>query len=1001
MRYFTDSGKEFDELLALDKPADTSQNLFGQKILSTGLLVLEPTDTVAKGMILLNKAQFDFSHVLVRDQLESNYSTAGAVYNGIHSANLTYPDWTTSDFALEPLEPILSEAPPSYSTRSIQVSLDRSSRLKSTQVQPLSSEGTPESNNTSKLDPAVLFDAVMNASFSGVLTTPKSESAHRFLNLAALPLLQGVSNVQEPYLQWLMDTQTMIPQVEGAFKGIAVQFAAQDLMRSNSEQANGSILCSQDRLQVKEVPVMVMAVCLILGSLIALSMVYMRPWDVVPREPNSILGIAAILNSSEDFKALLTDPLPVDKKKIPREETIASVLKDGTHTYTVLVPGTSAADRRPDVPKHRSKEIAQWRPLPLQPWAKAGALLLTLLTICSLEVLQQMSDKHHGFAGIDLSNRESGRYAATFVPTLILVGIAALASALNFNITLLSPYRAMRDRPCPPGRCIQANDLGRWPLFQAFQSLRRRHFAACATSFASIIAGFLTIAVSGLYTLETVDKSTDVTLSRSDGFRTEWYGNIYSDGNAAAVLGFISWQNLSYPAWTYDDLAFPSVSVNNNDKSIHELGRSVSVVIPAQRAVLKCTLADPQKTIVMKNTTKPQIFNKDFAMQSEMTKTCTGNKSATPYYFDNYGELSPHDFGAAMSQLTYPLEGLPIAYPNDYLDGVPGPRPGCSSLAFYFGTFGPAPTYLPAAITAFTCTQHIQEYPVTYPLHSAFLPTRNGSTFAVPGLDAFYTAVVHGAHGVPAAELVGPANAPRLVDATEKLYGRYMAQVLSLKMRESLNVSDGAAFPQVQGVLTSQELSVVQNAGPKMALQAMLAVMAACGVAAWVLMRTTALLPHNPCSVAGVAALLVGGGVWADGGAGDDGLGVSRDGGGDQNAGRSREEGEEGEEEGLDRCRRRDADGAGAGDDASSAGVEVSSADTALGMHHGEEAENDLQPRYGTAGRSGIFPDGVEWMDDDEMARHGILDGKLFSLSRQSGGRFGIEVVGADSQKPA
>ncbi|KAL1639556.1 hypothetical protein SLS58_007860 [Diplodia intermedia] len=627
----------------------------------------------------------------------------------------------------------------------------------------------------------------------------------------------------------------MIPQVEGAFKGIAVQFAAQDLMRSNSEQANGSILCRQDRLQVKEVPVMVMAVCLILGSLIALSMVYMRPWDVVPREPNSILGIAAILNSSEDIKALLTDPLPVDKKKIPREETIASVLKDGTHTYTILVPGTSAADRRPEVPKHRSKEIAQWRPLPLQPWARAGALLLTLLTICGLEVLQQMSDKHHGFAGIDLSSRESGRYAATFVPTLILVGIAALASALNFNITLLSPYRAMRDRPCPPGRCIQSNDLGRWPLFQAFQSIRRRHFAACATSFASIVAGFLTIAVSGLYTLETVDKSTDVALSRSDGFRTEWYGNIYSDGNAAAVLGFISWQNLSYPAWTYDDLSFPSVFVNNNDKSIHELGRSVSVVIPAQRAVLKCTLADPQKTIVI-NANNLSLFNRDFTMESEMTKTCTGNESETPYYFANYGNIFPRDFGAAMNQLTYPPGGLPIAYPDDYLDGLPGPNPGCSSLAFYFGTFGPAPTYQPAAITAFTCTQHMQqvstrvrlllpgleidasdppvpdestarnlanplivangsstdvfEYPVTYPLHSAFLPTRDGSTFAVPGLDTFYTAVVHGKHGIPASELAGPANAPRLVDATKRLYGRYMAQVLSLKMRESLNISD-------------------------------------------------------------------------------------------------------------------------------------------------------------------------------------------------------------------
>jgi hypothetical protein len=61
---------------------------------------------------------------------------------------------------------------------------------------------------------------------------------------------------------------------------------------------------------------------------------------------------------------------------------------------------------------------------------------------------------------------------------------------------------------------------------------------------------------------------------------------------------------------------------------------------------------------------------------------------------------------------------------------------------------------------------------------------------------------------------------------------------------------------------THPETRLIQNRAPKLALQALLCVIALCVIASWFSMRTGALLPHNPSSIAGAAALLAGGELW-------------------------------------------------------------------------------------------------------------------------------------------
>ena len=48
----------------------------------------------------------------------------------------------------------------------------------------------------------------------------------------------------------------------------------------------------------------------------------------------------------------------------------------------------------------------------------------------------------------------------------------------------------------------------------------------------------------------------------------------------------------------------------------------------------------------------------------------------------------------------------------------------------------------------------------------------------------------------------------------------------------------------------------------------------------------------------------------------------------------------------------------------------------------------------------GLLPDGVEWIDDDQMERRGVWDGLVFSLGWGPSGRFGIDVGFAASDNP-
>ncbi|EEY21653.1 conserved hypothetical protein [Verticillium alfalfae VaMs.102] len=147
-----------------------------------------------------------------------------------------------------------------------------------------------------------------------------------------------------------------------------------------------------------------------------------------------------------------------------------------------------------------------------------------------------------------------------------------------------------------------------------------------------------------------------------------------------------------------------------------------------------------------------------------------------------------------------------------------------------------------------------------YPINRLLLSIANSLTANTTGLDSvasldgFSRALLSGRGAQPIETLAGEANVDNLRKAATRLYKTYMAQAISANMRR-----DAELLPAYEGRLTSSaRRRLQQNNGPKIALQVMLGLMVVCIIASRLLMDVRTVLPHDPCSIAGVATLLAG-----------------------------------------------------------------------------------------------------------------------------------------------
>lgn len=744
-----------------------------------------------------------------------------------------------------------------------------------------------------------------------------------FLTIAAIPFTRYKPG--SSYLKPLLDVSNLQTSITTTFAGVLSLLVSQQMLQPAADNITGNLRYVEDRLHAQKTPSVVITVLLLFCLSLTIILILILPTKVTPTNPNSISGMARIIGPVPEMRVFGQMSLKRAKENICDQDfksvrTVPEHLRQQNYTFNII---SSAAARNEAPEKNekakdnknsKSEETAEskherepkaksWCPYTLRAWVRASSITLCLAIIVTLELLQQKSDRSNGLVAI--RSRGSGQFWATVVPATALTGLTLLYSSIYFNVALLAPYHLLATKSGTTAkRSIASDYLGNTPLFTIPPAVRQGHIATCASAFAAVFAAFLTIVVSGLYTVQSHSFAVATTAQRNDSWNVTW-PFAESDGSAAQVLQFITWRNLSEPQWTYDDLAIPTMSLYGHSAGSADQEK-LTITLPVRRAALECEATKPADNVI---SISPGTYGST-VIYSNVTNTCFGRPgNQLPFLFTvthslasyagNIKQLSFHPQGTSATAL-YPEASFSFANPDNS---------SCPSLAMMFGSFPASDSTLnetgsysssppqnftspDANATILACTQLIYEldarvtfllpqlaidlsnppvpneaskrrvggtyqFPIVAPLGSTFGVRSYNTTFkndVSNRLGSFFAAIVHGKDGIPAHELAGEENIPRLIDAVSKMYGRYMALVMSRKMRSS--EPPETTSQSIAVTISQREDRLIQHRGAKIGLQVLLATMIFCGTVSWATMWKVRILPHSPSSIVGVACLL-------------------------------------------------------------------------------------------------------------------------------------------------
>jgi Protein of unknown function (DUF3433) len=719
----------------------------------------------------------------------------------------------------------------------------------------------------------------------------------------------------------LLNGTAMGLAAEKVFQNIAVQIAKRELLHPTMSSLEGRLAYSEQRLYIRGFSLWVMVGGF--TTMAALSCVVMvaRPQNVVPRDPEPIASIAMILLRSRDLQNILQQNGQANVEKIRkalssyRFRTSAAPAADGRPIFRVE---TSTVDSKTfsKVLSSPEKIVRWWKPFPMRWPVFAVTMCLPPVMIAALEILQHKSDRPEGISNMTNDSSLLNGFYTRYLPALVMLGLATLYNSLDFAVSSFAPYQALKLGNVPASKSLMSSLLGKMPPHALWSSFRNRHWGALASAIPAFVGSFLTIIVSGLFTIQDISIARNATIQRLDQFHTVWNNSVGNDNSAAALTTLTESLNFTYPKFTYGELAFPTISLSASTKiETFDAGQvPLTLRIPALRASLDCTIVpysdynvSASEAHISADSPNATVPEADVSATAPLPPNCLlggqgGNLSYMAWAYTwtwTNGTRNAGYLGKILDLHVGPWAAIfEGSYDETNADIQGDNPPGCPSLAFIFGHVSVNGT-AKSNVTTMMCYQLLEEVQtnVTFYLPgftiSASNPpvpdestvkylhsSSNGDTafefrpqshldnefrmFSetgyglsdLPSSDPFFQAVLVGRNPVAPEDLVGPENQNKLLTAIQGFYRRYMAQAISANMR----VKDTTPTPQTftGTFMDSGNGRLKQNNAAKITLQVLLGIMFIFGALAYSLTNIRNTLPHDPCSIAGVASLLAG-----------------------------------------------------------------------------------------------------------------------------------------------
>ncbi|RAH42332.1 DUF3433 domain-containing protein [Aspergillus brunneoviolaceus CBS 621.78] len=683
-----------------------------------------------------------------------------------------------------------------------------------------------------------------------------------------------IANLTAPHpMRDLLNTSLLESVARPMFAAIAAQVAKQYLLSSSDTSFEGTYSAYVNRLLVKELSVRLMEATLAVLIVVAGALCFLRPARCTPRDPGTISGLASILARS-----------PAMEERLLRSKNgteIASELNGRRYhtqitnehnclSFTIATDQTASEIMRTRI---TSGPMKWWEPISVSISWRIITVALPLLVIAGLETTYQISSRHNGLGTV---SGEYIRYIWVYIPAVIMLVVRIFFDSIHFSALVLQPYLDLRRGGVTAPRSIMENHLSSPTLVSFFKATLRRQGAVGATAVAVLLAPILTVAVSGLYLTQEVAHSQVVSIARVDSFNTTIDPHYSTSSNAGVGLAgaLVVAANLSYPAWTYEELVLPTLgeaSLTSKQGPVQYRSANGSVdrssvlqmTLPGLRARLECQILAEDTVYRVE---EPSALLSAWNLYLNLDPNCSQNMSSSFAVSTDYPTMNNTSFGS----LQYMNPSVAMGH--------------CPTLMGWYGVLTANST---KGLQGFTCDPYVDQVDA-------------GVTFTLPGLqitgatanessrrlfsaefssdllfpnylpqatnnesqafDEFFSAMIHDQKTLTVEDITGApgdlSRYPAVINATQHLYRVLMAQGLNGNSRI---FSANATTQRYSGTLIRpNRVRLIQNGPSTRILEGCLAAMALSVLVACYFLQTKEVIPVNPCSIAGAASLLAG-----------------------------------------------------------------------------------------------------------------------------------------------
>jgi Protein of unknown function (DUF3433) len=677
-----------------------------------------------------------------------------------------------------------------------------------------------------------------------------------------------------------LGTDLFLNMTKSFYKRLMVQLAHQGLTTSDDTVIEGFVTSNQNRLVVQDIPLRIMEAILCLLILVTTAMIISgTSRRVLPRDGATIAGVAALLARSQAVRSSFSGTAAFKEKKFQnfitgkrfrgrfhyREQADSQMID---YCISEIEP-TSSSDSSsvkskasdPAVP------IKWWRPFIISKRLRLPCFTIAASLIVALQLLLYHSHQHQGLVDIDPDARTESAWS--LILAAVMTGVVLYTEAIASVYQTFAPYFRLRSGATAKAS-ICANYLSLTKVEFLWASIRHWDPALCATAVSVILGIFLNTISSGVYSASAVPMSRDVSLQMTDSFSARNISDDGSLGQNGLISSLVLSSNLSYPRWTYKNLALASVNFTNAIDKPTQSTATVRAQIPAIRSSLNCTLYETS----------------DFPNVSWAPAGLSLGGPAVRAILPGSGDCAGKDFQTIGQQ------------PGDaaFFGAVIGnSTENCPTLNYVWGVSKSTRDVKDNSIHSLSCYEDTEQLRVEAALlttgwdidvTSPPRPVDNTSApFSRPplelpyynmpqesmggrGADGSFAGILltlRYRHNITTDDLINPNRTESISAAIKELHTVARAQQYHAVLREPSHRT-GSLPPTITGTLTnSQRLRLVQNTVSTHVLCGLLGAVLLCAIIASWLMSTKHVVPRNPCSVATVMSLLADSNIWEKG----------------------------------------------------------------------------------------------------------------------------------------